>query len=216
MSREEILGRVRKALGGARGPQVEVPRDYHTRLARSSGDSAVENRADVVALFTERLADQRTPIRHVSGDELGTAVAAALWAREAKRIVVPSDLPFGWLAELDGVRTLADGAAVDTRTLDEVDGVVTGCAVAIAQTGTIVLDAGRAQGRRALTLVPDYHLCVVHADQIVGTVPEAIERLDPYRPLTWISGPSATTDIELERVEGVHGPRTFEVLVVDD
>jgi L-lactate dehydrogenase complex protein LldG len=216
MSREEILGRVRKALGDARGAKVRVPRDYHTRLAEEPGDAAVETRADVVALFTERVADRRTPIRHVSGDELGTAVAAALWGREAKRIIVPADLPFGWLAELDGVRALADGAGVDVRTLDEVDGVVTGCAVAIAQTGTIVLDAGRAQGRRALTLVPRYHLCVVHADQIVGTVPEAVERLDPYRTLTWISGPSVTSDIELSRVEGVHGPRTFEVLVVDD
>jgi L-lactate dehydrogenase complex protein LldG len=216
MSREEILSRVRKALGDAHGTKVEVPRDYDTHLAGASGDAVAESRADVVALFTERVADRRTPIRHVSGDELGTAVAAALWGRAAKRIAVPADLPFGWLAELDGVQALADGVHVDVRTLDEVDGVVTGCAVAIAQTGTIVLDAGRAQGRRALTLVPHYHLCVVHADQIVGTVPEAIERLDPYRTLTWISGPSATSDIELNRVEGVHGPRTFEVLVVDD
>jgi L-lactate dehydrogenase complex protein LldG len=104
------------------------------------------------------------------------------------------------------------GADVATRA-----DVVTGCAVAIAQTGTIVLDGGRAQGRRMLTLVPDYHLCVVHADQIVGSVPEAVERLDPYRPLTWISGPSVPGQMELSRVEGgVHGPRVLDVLVVDE
>jgi L-lactate dehydrogenase complex protein LldG len=215
-AREEILGRVRSALGDARGTRVEVPRDYDVRLTPAAAGGAAEHRADVVDLFTERIADHRATVRHVAGDELGTAVAAALWGREAKRVIVPADLPYGWLAELDGVRALADGAAVDVRTLEEVDGVVTGCAVAIARTGTIVLDAGRAQGRRMLTLVPDYHLCVVHADQIVGTVPEAMDRLDPYRPLTWISGPTATTAVELRRIEGVHGPRTLEVLVVDD
>ena len=102
-----------------------------------------------------------------------------------------------------------------TRDLDRLDGVVTGCAVAIAETGTIVLDAGPDQGRRALSLLPDLHVCVVSADQIVGTVPEALERLTPTRPQTWISGPSATSDIELQRVEGVHGPRVLDVIVVD-
>ena len=143
-------------------------------------------------------------------------MAAALWGRDVGRIVVPADLPYGWLAELDGVHAVPDSAAVDAAALEAMHGVVTGCAVAIAQTGTLVLDGGRAQGRRMLTLMPDYHLCVVHADQIVGTVPEAIERLDPYRPLTWITGLSATSDIERTRVEGVHGPRSLEVLVVED
>jgi L-lactate dehydrogenase complex protein LldG len=213
-----MLRRVREALGEARGTRVDVPRDYHHRLTGAEAGS----RADVVALFTERVADHRATVRHVGADELATTVAAALWAREAERIVVPADLPYGWLAQLDGVQALADSGnaagagAVETAVLDAVDGVVTGCAVAVARTGTIVLDGGRAQGRRALTLVPDYHLCVVHADQIVGTVPEAVARLDPYRPLTWISGPAATADVGPHRVPGVHGPRELEVLVVED
>lgn len=211
-AREEMLRRVREALGGARGAHPPVPRSYARRLPEAEAAS----RADVLALFTERVADNRAAVRHVGADELGTAVAAALWGREAERIVVPADLPYGWLAELDGVRALADTPAVDLDTLAAVDGVVTGCAAAVARTGTVVLDGGRAQGRRALTLVPGYHLCVVHADQIVGTVPEAVGRLDPARPLTWISGPSATYGIEATRAEGAHGPRHLEVLVVED
>ncbi|GAA3937328.1 LUD domain-containing protein [Actinomadura viridis] len=215
-SRETVLGRVREALGPARGTRVPVPRDYRRRL---SGRQA-PTRADVVALFSERVAEHRASVRHVSADELATAIAAALWGREAGRIIAPADLPFGWLAGLEGVAAQADLPAADrvqaVRGLDGLDGVVTGCAVAIAQTGTIVLDGGRAQGRRALTLVPPYHLCVVHADQIVGTVPEAVARLDPARPLTWIGGPSTTTDIELERTEGVYGPAVLDVFVVED
>lgn len=166
-AREEMLRRVREALGGDRGARPPVPRPTPAGLPEAEAGS----RADVLALFTERVADNRAAVRHVGADELGTAVAAALWGREAKRIVVPADLPFGWLAELDGVRALADTPPVDLGTLAAADGVVTGCAAAVARTGTVVLDGDRAQGRRALTLVPDYHLCVVHADQIVGTVP---------------------------------------------
>ncbi|MEU8309283.1 LUD domain-containing protein [Actinomadura sp. NPDC048955] len=211
-SREEVLRRVREALGGARGTSSPVPRGYARRLPAADA----ETRADVLALFTERAADNRAAVRHVAADEAGTAVAAALWGREAKQIVVPADLPFGWLAELDGVRALADAPALDLDTLAASDAVVTGCAVAVAQTGTVVLDGGRAQGRRALTLVPGHHLCVVHADQIVGTVPEAVGRLDPARPLTWISGPSATYGIETARVEGAHGPRHLEIILIED
>ncbi|MFB4303793.1 lactate utilization protein C [Actinomadura sp. NTSP31] len=216
-SRDEVLRRVRDALGGERGPRPPVPRGYARRLAAAAaGGPDRESAADVPALFSERVADNRAAVRHVGADELATAVAAALWGREAKQIVVPADLPFGWLAELDGVRAMADRPAIDLDGLSAADGVVTGCAVAIAQTGTVVLDGGRAQGRRALTLLPAYHLCVVQAEQIVGTVPEAVERLDPARPLTWISGPSATYGVEMVRAEGMHGPRHLEVLVVED
>ncbi|TYK44932.1 LutC/YkgG family protein [Actinomadura decatromicini] len=211
-SRAEVLRRVREALGGSRGTSPPVPRGYDRTLP----EAEAATRADVVALFTERVAANRAAVRHVSADELGTAVAAALWGREAKQIVVPADLPYGWLAELEGVRALADAPALDAEALGAVDGVVTGCAAAVARTGTVVLDGGRAQGRRALTAVPGYHLCVVHADQIVGTVPEAVRRLDPSRPLTWISGPSATHAIEMVRVEGAHGPLHLEILVVED
>jgi L-lactate dehydrogenase complex protein LldG len=126
---------------------------------------------------------------------------------------VPAGLPEDWLA-LPAVEQVGDEAPLSHAELDRLDGVITGCAVAIAETGTIVPDGGPAQGRRALSLLPDYHLCVITAEQIVGSVPEAVAHLDPRRPQTWISGPSATSDIELKRVEGVHGPRNLELLIV--
>ena len=114
---------------------------------------------------------------------------------------------------------LTDGVSTDDQLsvseLDGVDGVITSCAVAIAETGTLILDGSPGQGRRVITLIPDYHLCVVFADQIVADVPDALARLEATRPLTMISGPSATSDIELNRVEGVHGPRTLEVIIVN-
>jgi L-lactate dehydrogenase complex protein LldG len=188
-SREEILRRV----GAAQGEGPSVPRGYRRRTDLARGD--------VVALFGERVADRRATVRHVAADELAIVMAAMLWARDAKRIAVPADLPPGWLTGLDDVRALADEPALEPATLAETDGVVTGCALAIAETGTVVLDGGRAQGRRELTLVPRHHLCVVHTDQIVGTVPEAVGRLDPYRPLTWITGPPDGRGLEILIVE---------------
>jgi L-lactate dehydrogenase complex protein LldG len=154
----------------------------------------------------------------VSEKDLPGAIKEALERRGVKRLIVPPYLPKEWIPE--GVEALRDAARprLTKEDLDESDGVITGCSLGVAQTGTIVLDAGRAQGRRALTLLPDYHLCVVRENQIVGLVPEAFTGLEEAvkgegRAITFISGPSATSDIELNRVEGVHGPRTLEVLI---
>jgi L-lactate dehydrogenase complex protein LldG len=197
-AREEVLGRIRRALADRPAP-VEVPRAY-----RHAGDLP---RTDLLDLLVDRLVDYKAAVRRCTDPQLVDTLADALTARGAVRVVVPPGLPW----ELPGA--VADDG-LSAADLDGLDGVVTACAVAVAETGTIVLDASPDQGRRAITLVPDYHLCVVRAEQVVQTVPEAVARLDPSRPLTWISGPSATSDIELHRVEGVHGPRTLEVVLV--
>jgi L-lactate dehydrogenase complex protein LldG len=149
----------------------------------------------------------------VDEDEVQARIGRSLKERGARRIAVPEGVEARWLIQAD-VDQVYDAPPLSYSQLDELDGVITGCAVAIAVTGTIVLDAGEGQGRRVLSLLPDYHLCVVKRFQIVGTVPEAMAKLDPRRPLTWVSGPSATSDIELERVEGVHGPRNLEVVII--
>jgi L-lactate dehydrogenase complex protein LldG len=202
-ARDEMLGRIRKALADQPGP-VTVPRDY----------DRTRDLGDVLTLFEKQVADYRAVVRRVREQDLAAEIESSLTARRVRVMVSPADLPSWWRVgevvwSLDTPMSPLTNAA-----LDRADGVLTGCAVAIAQTGTIVLDAGFAQGRRVLTLLPDYHLCVVHADQVVGTVPEALARLVSTRPLTFVSGPSATSDIELDRVEGVHGPRNLEVLIV--
>ncbi|MFC7386697.1 LutC/YkgG family protein [Sphaerisporangium rhizosphaerae] len=202
-SREAILARIRSAVAGA--PPVEVTRGYRPSRDEPGG----------VELFAERVRDYRATVHVVPAAQVAATVADALAGRGARRLVVPGGLPEEWLGALPpGVERLGDVPPPSAAELDAADGVVTGCAAAIAETGTIILDAGPGQGRRALTLVPDYHLCVVRAGQIVPGVPEAVARLDASRPMTWISGPSATSDIELNRVEGVHGPRTLEVIIV--
>ena len=206
-ARAAILARIRDAYPDPPAA-VAVPRDYARSLASD---------LDVVELFAERVADYRATVHRVAAGELADVVAEVLARRSARRLVVPAGVPQAWLvaAMAAGLEPLADDPALSKAELDAADGVITGCAVAIAETGTIVLDAGDAQGRRSLSLLPDYHLCVVEAGRIVGHVAEGLERLDPRRPLTWISGPSATSDIELQRVEGVHGPRNLEVVIVE-
>lgn len=206
-AREEVLGRVRDALGDARGSAVEVPREYR------AADGA--SREEVVERFAERVADYRANVLRAAAGELAAVLAGACRERGAARLGVPAGLPGEWRPE--GVELVPD-EGLSPHDLDALDGALTGCAVAIAETGTVVLDGGAGQGRRALTLVPDYHLCVVSEEQIVGLVPEAVGRLEAAaregRPLTFVSGPSATSDIELSRVEGVHGPRKLDVVIV--
>lgn len=204
-AREEILDRARRALADvpSAAPADDVP---FVRPAPATGPAT----AAQVELFAERVADYRAVVERVTPDEVAPAVRVAVAG--ARRIVVPPGFPDDLVP--DGVMTVHDGPDVPVGELDRCDGVVSTAALGIATTGTIVLDHGAGQGRRAATLVPDLHVCVVRADQVVAGVPEAVAALDPSRPQTWISGPSATSDIELDRVEGVHGPRTLHVLLV--
>jgi L-lactate dehydrogenase complex protein LldG len=193
-----VLQRIRAALADVPDDdEVTVPRDY--RRSHAEGD--------VVDLFDERVSDYRATVVRVPSAEVAGEVARALGSRSA---VVPAGFPSEWRPERE---LLSDEPTLSTEALDRIGAAVTTATVGIALTGTIVLDGGEGQGRRALTLVPDMHICVIRPDQIAADVPEALSRLDPARPLTLISGPSATSDIELERVEGVHGPRTLHVII---
>ncbi len=206
-ARAEILRRIERALADGPVP-APVPRDYRT------AESVSRPRHELVEQLVDRLVDYRAHVRRAASGTLAATIADALGERGVHHLVVPPGLPADWLAETPGVEHVGDEPHLTAYELDATDGVVTSCAVAIAETGTLVLDGGPGQGRRALTLVPDYHLVVVDAANVVATVPDAVARLNPTRPLTWISGPSATSDIELDRVEGVHGPRTLEVVVL--
>ena len=192
-ARDDILGRVRRALDGVE-PAYDVP--VAPRIAPI---------ADLVGHFAERVEDYRAVVVRCTPADLAAQVAAALPA--GARVVVPAGLS----VEVPAADVDAGFSAYE---LDGYDAVVTEARVGIAETGTIVLDHGPGQGRRAISLVPDLHVCIVRTDQVVPDVPDALPLLDPSRPHTWISGPSATSDIELDRVEGVHGPRTLHVLLV--
>ncbi|NUU23635.1 MAG: LUD domain-containing protein [Streptomycetaceae bacterium] len=199
------MSRIRGALAeGGRGPRVVVDRSYR----RSRGEGV-----DLVGLFAERAADYRAQVVRADGTSMVDTAAALLREAGVRRLAVAPGKRLAWLSAT-GAELVPDEPPLTIDQLDALDGVATGCALAVAETGTIVLDTGPDQGRRILSLLPDYHLCVVRSDQIVGTVPEAVARLDPRRPQTWISGPSATSDIEMDRVEGVHGPRTLHILLL--
>jgi L-lactate dehydrogenase complex protein LldG len=213
-AREEVLARIATAHRAAPPPNLryeDITRDY-----RTTSDASAEA---LTELLIDRLVDYRALVRQCPPDDLGGTIADALAERGARTVVVSADLDSSWTANLSA-SVLTDGPStgdqLSVAELDGVDGVITSCAAAIAETGTLILDGSAGQGRRVLTLIPDYHLCVVFANQIVADVPQALARLEPTRPLTMISGPSATSDIELNRVEGVHGPRTLEVIIVQN
>lgn len=214
-AKDHILGNIRKALGnvpdGERPEDVEVPRKYH-RKGERTGD-------EVISLFAERVGEYKARVKRIRHTELTRVITESCSREEARKLVVPADFPKEWLP--DSVDSLWDNPAnpLTHQELDDSDGVITTCALAVAETGTIILDAGEGQGRRVLTLLPDYHLCIVRASQIVELVPEGFAYFESSvkkegRPVTFISGPSATSDIELSRVEGVHGPRRLEVLIM--
>ncbi|GAA2236207.1 LUD domain-containing protein [Promicromonospora sukumoe] len=242
-ARTEMLSRIRTALGGSAPEPAEVPRVYRSVGEHGAGSDAVlellvdrlvdykahvhrVSAAELPALLAELLlpgAPKADPGRSAEGQVVGSSDYRSpdilpTTRRAARSVVVPSGIDRAWVAGLAGVEVFRDSreAPLSAVELDGIDAVVTAARVAVAETGTIVLDGAPDQGRRAISLVPDVHVCVVRTSQVVQTVPEAVRLLDadPGRPLTWISGPSATSDIELDRVEGVHGPRTLHVALV--
>jgi L-lactate dehydrogenase complex protein LldG len=202
-ARDEVLARVRSALG----PGVAVPEIPRRYRGPRVDDSSVDR-------FCERVAEYRASVTRIAAADLADTIARLCRERAARRIGVPPGGP----EALEGVEVVVDEPPLSPQALDQLDGVLTGCALAIAETGTIVLDGGQRSGRRALTLVPDWHICIVEESSIVAGVPDAVAVLagaaQEGRPITLVSGPSATSDIELDRVEGVHGPRTLDVVVV--
>ena len=205
-AREDILSRIRTALQDS--PEApQIPREYRSESGMETGK--------LIELLVDRLVDYKAQVAVVAEAEVPATVASLL--EGARSYVVPEGLDAGWLAGMDdaGSRRRVDSAAepLSVTDLDGTDAVVTGSAVAVAETGTIILDGSASQGRRAISLVPDHHICVVKAADIAGILPEALRRIDGTRPITMISGPSATSDIELERVEGVHGPRRLDVII---
>ena len=214
-AKDDIIGRIRAARpdvpADADGDQAEtIPRTYQRSRVIPEG---------LVDRFCERVADYRARVDRVPAGEATVAITGALTGLSVSRVGLAIGVPEAWRTALTGAafEVLAEQseAPFDIDTLQSLDAVVTGSAVAIAETGTVVLDGSPTSGRRALTLVPDRHVCIVYAEDIVDDVPAAVARLRPTGPLTWISGPSATSDIELTRVEGVHGPRSLHVIVID-
>ncbi|MFI8994377.1 lactate utilization protein C [Streptomyces sp. NPDC053542] len=206
-ARETILARIRDAQALSPAEEVTIPRDYRT--GRTLPD------AELLQLLTDRLLDYKAEVHTCTADRTPEVIAEVLHAHAAHHIGIPPGLDRTWLSSYEG-EVHVDSADTPAPELDALDGVLTSSAVTCAETGTIFLDAAPDQGRRALTLVPDLHLCVVDLSTVTPGIPEALTRLTPTRPTTLISGPSATSDIELERVEGVHGPRTLVVVIRTD
>lgn len=215
-AREEILGRIRHALDETGARQADTPPDPGRMAPRLP--AGPEQHEAMVQRFVEVTADYRAVVQRCTPEDIAAHVAAALRTNDAERVVIPPGLDQDWLSAVTAHTVTDDG--LTTAELDGCDAVVTAASVGIAETGTIVLDHTPDQGRRALTLVPDVHVCVVSESQVTADVPGAIRLLRPaidaHRALTWISGPSATSDIELNRIEGVHGPRHLHVVVVAD
>jgi L-lactate dehydrogenase complex protein LldG len=205
-ARSAILARIRDI-----AQDTPAPRSH---TYRTSGTLSAEARLD---LFCERVSDYRAEVHRVPSTHVAETITEACAAKGVARITAPAGWPDAWRPQ--GVELVEDND-LSALELDALDGIVTGCTIAIAETGTIALSAGPREGRRSLTLIPDVHICIIHIDQIVETVPEAMRLLahlvrTERRPLTLISGPSATSDIELSRVEGVHGPRNLVVIVTE-
>lgn len=203
-ARELVLARIRKNQGGP--ADQSIPREY--------ADSSLLSRAEVVEQFADRLRDYNAAVHHCAASAIADTVSGILRERKKSGLLIPAGLPAAWLP---AGYTFRVDESLSYTDLDRSEGVLTACDVAIALTGTIVIAHSPAQGRRALSLVPDYHLCVVHLDQLVATVPEGMRRMASLlpAPLTTISGPSATSDIEMIRIKGVHGPRTLEVILAE-
>ncbi len=215
-AREEILARLREATSDVTVADAVADVPVEWVYGRPLGT------ADVVTDLVDKVLDYKADVTRCSAEELPDAIVAALWGTGAQSVVLPDGLPQAWVDAVTaaGFAPVRDEPPLTRAELNGTDAVLTTVAVAMADSGTIALDHGPGQGRRALTLLPDRHVCVVRADQVVSDVPEGIARLAPglreRRPVTWLSGGSATSDIELSRVEGVHGPRTLHVIVVVD
>ena len=210
-ARAEVLRRIRTAKGGT--ANAEVARAGWNAIERGYRRETTRSREGIVGLLEDRLRDYDARVIRIGLSEVAASVSTMLGERKVRRMVVPMGLPAEWLPA--GVEFVVD-EGLPAVELDRVDGVMTGATLAIAETGTVVLQTVAGQGRRAVTLVPDYHLCVVRVEDVVETVPEAIERLQATAGLatTFVSGPSATADIEMTRIKGVHGPRFLDVILV--
>ncbi len=210
-ARDAVLQSIRTALGSKSEP-ADIAAEY-AAVPRTYKRSSSLDPGALLDLFEDRLLEYDAGVHRTGSNNIAAIIGEVLTGRKRSKIAIPSGLPPSWLPS--GFQ-FSDATQFDADHLDRVEGVLTGCTVAIAETGSIVLQHAPVQGPRILSLVPDYHLCVVFASQVVETVPESFDRLSQTDslPTTFISGPSATADIEMTRIKGVHGPRFFDVILV--